>query len=716
MSNKRKTRIPGRYERPAHLRAPLGDTLGEAGIRDGFVSALRINAAGRRTVATVESDDDHDRELEEALADLDDNQVDALGVLADTDEASRFDKLAGKLAGKGVKDPKALAAHIGRKKYGKTAMAKMAAAGRKRKGKKTGGTSEAFAEAAAGGIHEATPGAQPGTYVIDVIKSGWNKARSRHYPAEVLERDVPKVYPRGTQMFIDHPTQSEADDRPERSVSTLAAVFTDTPWAVKEDDGSVTMRTTARVFTPWQPLIGEAWPHIGVSINGIGKGDHGQREGHYGLLMEELTHGASVDFVTKPGAGGRVVGLLESAAAAADSPAGRAAVLREAGSLGAFAESRIHLGFTQLADEMYGDGRLTRDERITMSGAIGDALAAFVSRLDADAPQLYQRSRWADPDGQETTESAAVATREATAEQTRQAISRALSDQYATAPAQPGGPAHYCWYRDHDEGRGLVWFDASTADTGHNTWQQSYQMAADGEVELLGGRIEVIPEVVYRPAPPADGGGDTYEADPGAGVAHHRITETTDGDQPAGSNPGPAPETTKESDMGEKTADVVAREAAEALAATSTKERDEARAELARYRAGETARPILDRLLTESALPAAAYDKVRADFTADRLPLTESGALDETRLRTLAEASITAEAAYVAKLQEENGAGRVAGMGATPVRAGSALPASFGGVTREADVPDKAVQEALAEIYKRRGLVPEAAIAAGRGR
>ena len=46
----------------------------------------------------------------------------------------RFQKLKGKLAKqKGVTDPAALAASIGRKKYGKKKMAKMAAAGRKRK-------------------------------------------------------------------------------------------------------------------------------------------------------------------------------------------------------------------------------------------------------------------------------------------------------------------------------------------------------------------------------------------------------------------------------------------------------------------------------------------------------------------------------------------------------------------------------------------------------
>lgn len=46
--------------------------------------------------------------------------------------ATKFDKLAAKLAARGVRDPKALAAFIGRKKLGKAAFQAKAAAGRKK--------------------------------------------------------------------------------------------------------------------------------------------------------------------------------------------------------------------------------------------------------------------------------------------------------------------------------------------------------------------------------------------------------------------------------------------------------------------------------------------------------------------------------------------------------------------------------------------------------
>ncbi len=48
----------------------------------------------------------------------------------------RFKKLTEELSGKGVRNPKAVAAAIGRKKYGKQKMAKMAATGRRRAARK----------------------------------------------------------------------------------------------------------------------------------------------------------------------------------------------------------------------------------------------------------------------------------------------------------------------------------------------------------------------------------------------------------------------------------------------------------------------------------------------------------------------------------------------------------------------------------------------------
>lgn len=69
-------------------------------------------------------------------------------------------------------------------------------------------------------------------------------------------------------------------------------------------------------------------------------------------------------------------------------------VLRENGKLGNWMESRVHLTLTQFADDLFGDGFITREERIVLSSAIGQALDAFNQELIANAPQLYERDRW----------------------------------------------------------------------------------------------------------------------------------------------------------------------------------------------------------------------------------------------------------------------------------------------------------------------------------
>lgn len=57
-------------------------------------------------------------------------------------------------------------------------------------------------------------------------------------------------------------------------------------------------------------------------------------------------------------------------------------------------EASIHQGFTNLADDAFKEGRLTRDERISLSSAIGDALGAFVKKLEETNPELYKRGPW----------------------------------------------------------------------------------------------------------------------------------------------------------------------------------------------------------------------------------------------------------------------------------------------------------------------------------
>jgi len=148
-----------------------------------------------------------------------------------------------------------------------------------------------------------------GVIPIKIIGPGWGS--SGFYSQEVLERD--KAVFEGVHMYWDHPTKSENDNRPERSLKDLAAV-TQGPITFKEDGpAGPGLYGQARVFAPYRESVAELAPYIGVSIRAQGTLSSGEKEGRKGPVVEGISSARSVDFVTKPGAGGKVLELFESA-------------------------------------------------------------------------------------------------------------------------------------------------------------------------------------------------------------------------------------------------------------------------------------------------------------------------------------------------------------------------------------------------------------------
>ena len=230
---------------------------------------------------------------------------------------------------------------------------------------------------------------------ITLIQEGWGS--SGYYSAEVLERDGPRAFPPGTHMYINHPTEAERQARPERDVRDLAAVLVSTPRM-----RGIELVAEAEIKQHWAPVIDALAEDIGTSIVANGLAEHGKAGGKEGPIIKALTEGLSVDFVTKAGAGGKIGPLIESAHA-------KSVELREARNSANWLESRIHQDFTVRADELFGDGRLTREERIALSTAIGEALTAFNTSVEANAPGLLDRDPFAEaPTGElsveETTE------------------------------------------------------------------------------------------------------------------------------------------------------------------------------------------------------------------------------------------------------------------------------------------------------------------------
>lgn len=152
--------------------------------------------------------------------------------------------------------------------------------------------------------------ARPGHRYRARLIEGERWGSSGYYSREMLERDGPTVWPAGTQVYMDHPGVTEQHDRPERSVRDLAGKITSTP--VYEADG---LYADIEFYPHIAPIIEAMWEDVGMSIRAAGTAETGERDGRTGAIITSLSEGVSVDVVTRAGAGGKLVALLESARA-----------------------------------------------------------------------------------------------------------------------------------------------------------------------------------------------------------------------------------------------------------------------------------------------------------------------------------------------------------------------------------------------------------------
>jgi len=171
--------------------------------------------------------------------------------------------------------------------------------------------------------------AKDGTVSIKIIQPGWNLSNpSRYYPAEILRRDGATAFPSGTHMYWNHPTESEQSERPEGDLCNLAAVFVSNPAYDDAGPDGPGSYVKAKAFGEYKHALEELAPHIGVSINAGGHAIDGEVEGREGQIVTELLPvrplsssksmtASTVDFVTRPSAGGHILQLFEGAGRAA---------------------------------------------------------------------------------------------------------------------------------------------------------------------------------------------------------------------------------------------------------------------------------------------------------------------------------------------------------------------------------------------------------------
>lgn len=146
---------------------------------------------------------------------------------------------------------------------------------------------------------------------IKLIAPGWGS--SGYYSPTLLRKDGPSIFTAGTKMFWDHPTANEEAARPEGSLTKLAGELTENATYLEDGMHGPGLYARAKVFDRWASDLAEIKDHIGVSIRATGVARTGEAEGKRGPIIETLHSAKSVDFVTSPGAGGKVLQLFEAA-------------------------------------------------------------------------------------------------------------------------------------------------------------------------------------------------------------------------------------------------------------------------------------------------------------------------------------------------------------------------------------------------------------------
>lgn len=164
-----------------------------------------------------------------------------------------------------------------------------------------------------GHLLEVSKGDQTGRAWDTLLIKAGTSGNKRHYSARMLEASVPLF--EGIQAFADHPSKDEARSRPERSVRDIVGWFEEARW----DSGEQGIRATFRILPSagWlREALKGAWDAgkrdlMGFSINALGRVS-AKTHADGSQIIESLDKVVSTDVVTTPGAGGRLLGVLES--------------------------------------------------------------------------------------------------------------------------------------------------------------------------------------------------------------------------------------------------------------------------------------------------------------------------------------------------------------------------------------------------------------------
>ena len=142
-----------------------------------------------------------------------------------------------------------------------------------------------------------------------LIGAGKNFTKNRYYPKSTIQEAAPLFA--GLKMYINHPTDVEERTRPERDLKDWVSTIQESWYEATSGEamGRIHIHDAYLTEKVKDPVFRE---HIGLSINTSGKRYMKEIDGKQMEVIEKIFAPRSVDWVTEPGARGRVAYLLES--------------------------------------------------------------------------------------------------------------------------------------------------------------------------------------------------------------------------------------------------------------------------------------------------------------------------------------------------------------------------------------------------------------------
>lgn len=170
------------------------------------------------------------------------------------------------------------------------------------------------------------------TAKVIIITEGLGNLRDKNFYTSDAVLSAAKIF-EGKQCYIDHPSQREEEDRPERSIRDLCGYYfgcqigqfkdqdTGEPLQalfanlrLDESESGAFAMAKIKASLEYQKQFPESKDvYAGISINGGGVSHPGTIKGMQVNMVSEISEAFSADIVTKPARGGRFLALIQEA-------------------------------------------------------------------------------------------------------------------------------------------------------------------------------------------------------------------------------------------------------------------------------------------------------------------------------------------------------------------------------------------------------------------